>query len=122
DIALLEKIQRSLGVGKIYEYDKNCIQYRVYSMEELKILINHFDKYPLITQKLADYLLFKQGLELIKTKTKNKEHLTIEGLKKLLSIKASINLGNSVALKESFPDIIPVNRPLVTNQSIVDPF
>lgn len=24
-------------------------------------IIKHFDKYPLVTQKLADYLLFKQA-------------------------------------------------------------
>jgi hypothetical protein len=38
-------------------------------------IIDFFDKYPLITQKLADYLLFKQVFEMIK----NKEHLTIKG-------------------------------------------
>jgi hypothetical protein len=43
----------------------------------------------LITKKRADYLLFKQVLELIKTK----EHLTQEGLEKLVAIKASINIG-----------------------------
>jgi len=79
-------------------------------MEELKILINYFDKYPLITQKYADYQLFKQAFLLID----NKEHLTEEGSaaqKKLVAIRASMNLGNSVALKAAFPDIIPVTRP-----------
>jgi hypothetical protein len=86
-------------------------------MEELKILINYFDKYPLITQKYADYQLFKQAFLLID----NKEHLTEEGLQKLVAIRASMNLGNSVALKAAFPDIIPVTRPLVENQLIADP-
>jgi LAGLIDADG endonuclease len=54
------------------------------SREELEVVINHFDKYPLITQKFADYQLFKQAFELIK----RKEHLTLEGLKKLVAIKA----------------------------------
>jgi len=67
-------------------------------MEELKILINYFDKYPLITQKYADYQLFKQAFLLID----NKEHLTEEGLQKLVAIRASMNLGNSVALKAAF--------------------
>jgi len=51
----------------------------------MSAIIDFFDRYPLITQKLADYLLFKQAFELIR----NKEHLTIEGLNKLIAIKAS---------------------------------
>jgi len=99
DLALLEKIQESLGgVGKIYKHGPFSIQLRVYLMEELKILINYFDKYPLITQKYADYQLFKQAFLLID----NKEHLTEEGLQKLVAIRASMNLGNSVALKAAF--------------------
>src|SRR5690606_8537170 len=55
---------------------EESIQLRVYSIKELEILQNHFDKYPLITQKCADYQLFKQAFLLIKKK--NKEHLTPE--------------------------------------------
>jgi hypothetical protein len=75
------------------------------------------DKYPLITQKRADYELFKQAFELIS----RKEHLTTKGLEKLIAIKASINNGLSPALKAAFPSIIPASRPLVLNQEIKDP-
>jgi len=51
----------------------------------------------------------------------HKEHLTIEGLRKILALKASLNLGLSGKLKKAFPDIIPVPRPLVVDQSIKDP-
>ncbi|KAG0632544.1 hypothetical protein HOY80DRAFT_1019301 [Tuber brumale] len=54
----------------------------------LEIIIPHFDKYPLATQKLADYMLFKEIVSLMK----NKEHLTLDGLNKILSYKASLNL------------------------------
>jgi hypothetical protein len=50
-----------------------------------------------------------------------KEHLTNEGLQKLVAIKASLNLGLSDELKAAFPDIIPVQRPLVQNKTIEDP-
>ena len=50
-----------------------------------------------------------------------KEHLTIEGLHKIVAIKASMNNGLSEVLKEVFPNIIPVPRPLVVDQSIKDP-
>jgi hypothetical protein len=47
-------------VGKIYYgHGPQTIQYRVESIKELQTVIKHFDKFPLITQKLADYLLFQ---------------------------------------------------------------
>jgi len=36
-----------------------------------------------------------------------KEHLTIEGLHKIVAIKASLNLGLSDKLKVAFPNVIP---------------
>jgi len=50
----------------------------------------------------------------------NKEHLQIEGLLKILGIKASHNLGLSDRLKKEFPKVVPVKRPIVLNQKIVD--
>ena len=51
----------------------------------------------------------------------NKKHLTIEGLRQILAIKSSMNLGISDELKIVFPDVIPVTRPIVKNQIIEDP-
>lgn len=65
DRALLELIQAFFGVGKINKHGKHSIQYRVSSTEDLKVIIDHFYKYPLISQKLADYLLFKKILAII---------------------------------------------------------
>lgn len=44
----------------------------------------------------------------------NKEHLTLEGLRKIVAIRASINKG--LTPKESFLHIVPVPRPTVENQ------
>lgn len=82
-----------------------------------KVIIPHFDKYPLITQKWADYMIFKSIVELMD----KKEHLTSEGLKKVLSLKASMNKGLSEDLIKAFPLIIPVDRPKVLASDIVDP-
>ena len=56
--------------------------YYVQSIKDLDVILNHFDKYPLITKKHADYLLFKMAIDLIK----NKEHLNQEGLRKLIAL------------------------------------
>lgn len=109
DIKLLEAIQRTLKTGKIYKHGVDSMQYRVSSLKNLKIITDHFDSYPLITQKRADYLLFKQAIANIK----NKEHLSIEGLLKLVGIKATLNWGLSDKFKESFPIAKAVVRPSV---------
>ena len=44
------------GVGTISAQSKDSVQYRVASLKDLNaIIIPHFDKYPLITQKKADF-------------------------------------------------------------------
>ena len=117
DITLLTQIKNYFGVGIINKHSSRSIQFRVQSVKDLAIVISHFDKYPLITQKQADYLLFKEALNLIN----KKEHLTIEGLKKIVAIKGSMNLGLSEELKTAFLDVLPVPRPLVVDQEIKDP-
>ena len=95
DIHLLLLIQNYFGVGKIRKSKAELVIYSVESIKELEIIINHFDYYRLITQKVSDYELFKQVVELYRTK----QHLTTEGLNRLIAIKASLNLGLSDKLK-----------------------
>ena len=64
DLNLLRQIQEYLhGIGSIHSYpDKYRAIYSIDSNQDLFKLINHLDKYPLISQKAADYLLFKQAV------------------------------------------------------------
>ncbi len=114
DLALLEQIRSYFGVGHIYMQGSNAVQFIVKSIKELEVVIKHFDKYPLITQKLADYLLFKDAVILMN----NKEHLNLQGLEKIINIKASINKGLSDEIKAVFPKSIKVHRPIVENKII----
>jgi hypothetical protein len=117
DLFVLEAIKNFLGVGKIYAGSEDSVQYRVFSIKDLKVVLDHFDKFPLISQKYGDYILLKKAyLLMVKG-----EHLTPEGLGLLISIRASINNGLSPALKEAFPNIIPAVRPLKENISIDNP-
>jgi hypothetical protein len=121
DHALLRLIQKFFSqmgiVGSIYNHDEGAIKYVVQSLKDLKVVIAHLNKYPLITQKWADFQLFKSAVELMD----RKEHLTIKGLRKILGVKASLNNGLSDKLKAEFSEIIPVQRPLTKNQTIKDP-
>jgi hypothetical protein len=90
DIAILEAIKYTLGVGVIRKSSAtNSLRFRFNgeSFTELQIIINHFDEFNLITAKVSDYLLFKKCFELIK----KGEHLTEQGILELVRIKSSIN-------------------------------
>lgn len=87
--------------------DKSTVEFRVSDITSLNnIIIPHFEKYILITNKYKDLIIFKQIVSLM---SENK-HTTLEGLKKILEYRASLNWGLSKKLKESFPSIVPVKR------------
>ena len=58
---MLELIKDSLGGrGSIAPQGKDSLQYRVSSIKDfIDVIIPHFDKYPLITQKRVDFEVFK---------------------------------------------------------------
>jgi len=80
-------------------------------------IIPHFEKYPLLTQKSADFLLFKQIVDLMNKKA----HLSMEGLLKIINIKASMNLGISDTVKTEILSITPIKRPLIEIHNIPNP-
>jgi LAGLIDADG endonuclease len=73
----------------------------------MKIIIPHFEKYPLITKKQSDFLLFKSILEIM---NKN-EHLSLDGLTKIIGLKVCLNRGISEKLIKHFPNITKVRIP-----------
>ena len=118
DLVLLERIKNFFGVGKIFHSTaRDDINYQVNSQKDLTIIINHFDRYPLITQKQADYKLFKQALDLVKCK----KHLTKEGLQEIVAIKSSMNRGLSGELKVAFPNINSCRKTFSVDKIVLDP-
>jgi len=51
----------------------------------------------------------------------NKEHLSLEGLNKIIGIRASMNLGLPENLKTQF-NVIPAPRPVISNVEIPNPY
>jgi len=116
---VLEQIRDYFGVGTLFKDRSDYIKYGVQSMADLQIIINHFEKHPLKTQKYVDYVFFKQVFYMIK----NSEHLTDEGLTKIVSIKSSINWGLSENLVSAFPAVLPVERTGITpNIACISPY
>jgi hypothetical protein len=116
DKIILERIKKYFKVGNIHKHS-GTMQYIVSSPEDLAVIIAHFEKYKLLTQKRSDYELWKQVVELMNSK----EHLTPVGLQKIVNLRASINNGLSPELKEAFPKTQPVTRPAVEYKGIPDP-
>jgi len=120
DLAILEEIKHTLGVGKIRKNGINSVQYLVETFKEFQVIVEHFNKYPLVTAKVSDFLLFKQCFEIIK----QGEHLTENGILKLVGLKSSLNWGLSEKLKFAFPNVVLVNRPVYNFKAALplDPF
>jgi hypothetical protein len=74
-----------------------------------------------LAQKAADFYLFKQVTELMK----NKAHLKTEGIKEIINIKASMNLGLSDELKSNFINtaaaLVPQRGPTIKTTNIPVP-
>jgi hypothetical protein len=96
DLFILEQIKSYFGVGTIIQH-KSKVYFQVRPLKALLVIIKHFDEYPLVTQKFADYLLWKNAILIMQ----RKEHLTREGLEKIVGLKASLNKGLSHELKEA---------------------
>jgi len=111
DKTLLYQIQNFFGVGSISINKRDeSVVLSISSLKDLtSVIIPHYIKYPLLTKKRADFELFKKVIDIMV----NKKHLTPEGLNKILSLKASINLGFSDVLSQAFPNITPIPRPNV---------
>ena len=123
DYVLLEEIRNFFGqVGTINFKEKtmeSSVQWRVESVKDLIKIVDHFCKYPLITEKYSDWKLFKKAFNLVQ----RSEHLTYEGLREIVAIKAAMNRGLSPKLKSAFADVVRQrgeNRPKVIKE-IPDP-
>jgi hypothetical protein len=106
DINILYRIQKFFGVGSVTtRTNKNICVYRVTKIKDLvDIIIPHFIKYPLISHKYSDFILWSKAVELIN----KKEHLVSTGFMTILNYYASINRGLSSQVLSAYPNIVAV--------------
>lgn len=111
-------MQEFFGVGIVSIRKNGMAVYYVQSFSDLThVIIPHFKNYPFLTQKKADFILFSDAVQFLNEKVQSSS----EGLQKIINIRASMNKGLSELLKKSFPNTIPVTRPLVNTESIIHP-
>lgn len=89
DLYLLKLIQAYFeGTGRICKERNGCFDFTIGSLGLIiGKVIPHFYKYSLKTNKYSDYLLFKEVVMMMQ----RGEHLTAEGLQKIINIRASLN-------------------------------
>jgi len=111
DLPLLEAIKAYLGdIGNIsVNKVKDVAVFRVASLKDLAVIIDHLTRYPLITQKRADFELFKSVVDI----KLSGRHTTLDGIQEIVNIRASLNRGLTERLLLAFPQTIPVIRPIV---------
>jgi len=121
DLEVLKRIKEFVSVGSVTVRTRNGKPTGIYSVQSLKdlteVIIPHFKEYPLLTQKQADFILFYSLVNLMN----NKEHLNEQRLKKIISIRASMNKGLTGTLKSIFPNIVAAQRSIIKNQIIKSP-
>jgi hypothetical protein len=89
DAELLQYIEQYLNCGAYYP-SGDIGDFVVSNFLDIKEkIIPFFDKYSILGTKHLDYLDFKQAASLVD----KKEHLTVEGSAKILSLKAGMNRG-----------------------------
>ena len=89
DRALIQSIQNFFGgIGYVSKPNQNSmVEFRVSSINQIvDVIIPHFDKYPLLTNKNSDYLLFKQIVLILLNK-----NISNNDIQEIINIKASLN-------------------------------
>jgi hypothetical protein len=105
DKEILYKLKSYFNVGEIV-YTEHYVAYRITKISDiLNVVIPHFSNYPLQSTKLISYYLFNAVAMAIK----NKEHITLEGYKKILSYKAGLKKGLDATIfkNKEFMNIVP---------------
>ena len=88
---MLELVKSFFGnIGNISKHKSdNTLRYTVGGVSNCKIIQTHFSNYPLLTYKLVYYHLWSIVLDIME----KGEHLSPEGLLKIVSIKAQFKKG-----------------------------
>lgn len=109
---------RFFGASKVYVDTPTSCQYIIQSISGLKAVVNHFESYPLMTKKRADFELFRQAFYLVSAK----EHLTKESFQRYINLRASINKGKPFQyLLAEYPDTVQLVKPSFELKDISDP-
>ena len=110
DSSLLVQVQQLFNDIGFFSNKKkiNMVSYSVTKLSDIvNIIIPHFKKYHLQSAKSIDFKLWSECVEIMN----NKEHITDEGLNRIISLKSILNKGLTEKIKLDFPNINNLERP-----------
>ncbi len=117
----LEEMAQVIGTGKIYAMTGDMIRYQVGGFEKgMEYIIPFFEKYPLVTKKQADFVLWAKIVRLMYNGVHKSGR---EGFINCMNHMINLNYGHKSVSKwmEIFPEIIVTPRPEVKLVSSIDP-
>lgn len=115
DLNILSSIKSFFNVGNIYIYQREVI-YKVQKKEDLvNVIIPHFNKYLLMTEKQNDFI--KQIFT-----TENSFLFNYTDIIRIIELKSILNRGFSDQLKISFPNISIIKRPANRPITAINPY
>jgi hypothetical protein len=103
DLELLNSIQKFFNVGSV-TISRNKAEFRVRSKSELRVIINHFINYPLLTSKALNFMYFCEILNLRDAKV----HTSVSGFLKLASLINKLNNPLSESLVTKLLELGPL--------------
>ena len=108
DLELLKAIHGFFKVGSVSIVNGKFAQYRVRNRQELPVIIDHFNKYPLHTSKMINFAYFCEILDLMGSKI----HTKVNGFLKLISLINKLNkpIKNSVLDKLAYLGVCPLYK------------
>ena len=101
DVQVLYALKKFFGCGVVCRNHDDRYELRIRKLDCLKRVVEFFEKYPLKTKKNIDFKKFRRILLLME----RGEHLTKEGLIKILEIAIEMNTGNHQRLEETLREI-----------------
>lgn len=91
-VGTLFELKNFFGCGQVISSSKDCMRFVVQKKEDiLTKIIPHFNKYPLVTSKGINFQTFKEAAEIVA----KGEHLTLNGITKLINLKKLMNKNRS---------------------------
>lgn len=115
DLDILYRIKEYFGGRGTISFEKNSAKYIIINLSDIvDVVIPHFEAYPLLTKKFADFELFRQIVLILK----NESSLSEQEFIKILNLRYYLNKGISEELKELYPNLTPVARPEVPEREI----
>lgn len=110
DLDILYRIKEFFGGAGAISIEKNSAKFIITKLSDIVYkVIPHFESYPLLNKKYADFSLFRQIVLILNQESRLNE----QGFIKVLNLRYNLNNGISEELKGLYPNLVPVVRPEV---------